>query len=163
MRMLVALTCLTVGLLSGCGSPSASGTADGTTRSDILEFSGTTTSGEEFDGTTLAGRPAVLWFWAPWCPTCKRQVRGVTSLAGEYGDRVGFVGVGSLDDESAIDEFAATAPGLTHLTDPDGAVWRHFEITEQSVYVVLDEDGGIVADGYLDDADLADVVAELAG
>ena len=31
-----------------------------------LDFSGTTVSGDEFQGASLAGRPTLLWFWAPW-------------------------------------------------------------------------------------------------
>ena len=41
-------------------------------------------------------------------------------------------------------------------------MWRHFEIVEQSVFVVLDAEGKVVADGYLSDDELADAVAGLA-
>ena len=34
-------------------------------RPDVLQFTATLADGGEFDGTSLAGRPAVLWFWAP--------------------------------------------------------------------------------------------------
>ena len=87
----------------------------------------------------------------------------VSQLATEYGDSVQFVGVGGLDDAGPIEDFASDAPQLTHLTDPEGSVWRHFEITEQSVYVVLDADGSVVHDGYLSNDDLASTVEDLAG
>ena len=32
---------------------------------DRLNFTGTTLSGAPFDGSSLQGKPAVLWFWAP--------------------------------------------------------------------------------------------------
>jgi hypothetical protein len=78
---------------------------------------------------------------------------------------VSFVGVGSLDGGEAIEDFAGDVPAeeITHLTDPDGEVWRHFGITEQSTYVVLDARGERVTSGYLDDAELRDVVDELVG
>ncbi len=41
-------------------------------------------------------------------------------------------------------------------------MWRRFGVTEQSSYVVLDADGQTVASGFLDDAELADLVARLA-
>lgn len=130
----------------------------------ILDFSAATVAGDEFAGASLAGRPAVLWFWAPWCPTCRGQIEGVSDLVGEYGDEVGFVGVGSLDEASAIEDFAADVPAdLPQLLDPDGAVWRHFGVVEQSTYVVLDAEGAVVSQGYLDDAELADAVSGLAG
>ncbi len=130
----------------------------------VLDFSGVTVDGEQFEGADLAGSPVVLWFWAPWCPTCQGQVDGVAALADEYGDDVAFVGVGSLDQSGAIEDFAADVPAdFPHLTDPDGEVWRHFGIVEQSTFVVLDADGGSVAEGVLGDDELADVVADLAG
>jgi len=163
---IVRIPCLLLFLLialTGCGSQTAAGPAAGAATGDPLSFSGETIDGEAFEGASLAGRPAVLWFWAPWCPTCRGQVPAVTAAAQEYGDEVAFVGVGSLDDDEAIEGFAADAEaaGLTQLSDPDGEVWRHFGITEQSVYVVLDADGEIVSDGYLDNDELADVVAGL--
>ncbi len=129
-----------------------------------LDFAARTVDGQSFEGSSLAGKPTVLWFWAPWCPTCRAQIPGVGELAKKHGDAVNVVGVGSLDDQKAIAGFAdQVAPEVVQLADPDGAVWRHFGVTAQSTYVVLDENGEQVADGYLDDAELADLVDQLAG
>lgn len=131
----------------------------------VLDFSARTVEGEDFRGSELAGRPTVLWFWAPWCPTCRGQIDAVSAAAGQHSNKVSFVGVGSLDGGDAIGDFAADVPAkeITQLTDPDGDVWRHFGITEQSTYVVLDADGRTLARGYLDDAELLDLVGDLAG
>lgn len=131
---------------------------------EILDFSADTVAGGGFEGASLVGKPAVLWFWAPWCPTCRGQIEGVSALVDEYGDDVNFVGVGSLDEAAAIEDFAGDVPtDLPHLLDPDGDVWRHFGVVEQSTYVVLDADSDVVSEGYLDDAELADLVSGLAG
>jgi len=131
---------------------------------EILDFTADTVAGDGFEGASLTGKPAVLWFWAPWCPTCRGQIEGVSALVNEYGDEVSFVGVGSLDEAAAIEGFAADVPAdLPHLLDPDGDVWRHFGVVEQSTYVVLDADSEVVSEGYLDDAELADLVSGLAG
>lgn len=131
----------------------------------VLDFSSQTVAGDSFEGSALAGRPVVMWFWAPWCPTCRGQIDGVSAAAKQYADKVGFVGVGGLDDSDAIGDFAADVPAteITQLTDPDGEVWRHFSITEQSTYVVLDAKGRTVESGYLDDAELLDVLGDLTG
>jgi peroxiredoxin len=130
----------------------------------ILDFSAETVTGEPFEGSTLAGKPAVLWFWAPWCPTCRGQIEGVAALVDTYGAEVSFVGVGSLDGEAAIAAFADDVPAdLPHLLDPDGEVWRHFGVVEQSTFVVLDAESEVVSEGYLDDTELADLVSGLAG
>lgn len=186
MRLLAAVFALLLAaLLTGCGSdpttvadpastsattapssaaptPADAKESPAATRK-TLDFSATTVEGRQFDGASLAGKPAVLWFWAPWCPTCRGQIDGVSALADEYGDAVSFVGVGSLDQPSAIAGFADEVPAdFPHLQDPEGAVWRHFGVIEQSTYVVLDAHGTVVSEGYLSDADLGDLVAGLA-
>ncbi|MGL5810380.1 MAG: TlpA family protein disulfide reductase [Nocardioides sp.] len=144
-------------------APADTATADpsGGKVAKTLRFSGTTPDGKKFDGASLAGKPAVLWFWAPWCPTCRGQIPNVSALAEKYDGKVSVIGIGSLDEAGPIEEFATEVDALRHLSDPDGDVWRHFGITEQSVYVVLDADGTIVADGALGDDELNAEVAEL--
>ena len=129
-----------------------------------LQFQATTVSGDAFDGASVAGRPVVLWFWAPWCAVCKSQVPTVTSLVDQYGDDVAFVGVGGLDGTDAIRAFADDVPGLTHLSDPSGDLYQRFGISEQSSFVVLDAAGGeALRTGYADDDALSAVVADVAG
>lgn len=59
---------------------------------DRLDFSGTTISGATFDGASLQGKPAVLWFWTPWCPFCNAEAPSVSSVAAA-NPKVTFVGV----------------------------------------------------------------------
>lgn len=127
-----------------------------------LKFSGTTVDGAAFDGASVAGKPTVFWFWAPWCATCRAQISGVSDLASKFGDDISVVGVGALDAPEAIAEFAGTVPGdVTMLSDPDGAVWRHFKVTAQSTYVVLDASGEQQASGFIDTDTLDSTVSSL--
>jgi thiol-disulfide isomerase/thioredoxin len=129
-----------------------------------LQFRGIKVDGGEFNGATLAGKPALFWFWAPWCPVCRGQIEQVQTIARKYEGKVNVVGVGSLDDAKAISGFAADAPGITHLSDESGAVWRHFEVVQQSSFVLLDDKGAkVYAVGYGGSDDLADRVAAVAG
>lgn len=184
---LAALVCASVLVLTGCASvdddadvtgtdsPSAaSEPADAPDETavanessdvpDVLDFESETVDGESFDGADLAGRPTVFWFWAPWCPTCRAQISGVGELAATYGADVNVVGIGALDEHEAIEEFAAeVSPDVTLLADPQGAAWRHFGVTAQSTYLVLDESGTELASGYLDDAELVAIVDDLVG
>jgi thiol-disulfide isomerase/thioredoxin len=150
-------------------SPDGSGAADGAGQPDatvpaLLDFTSTTVAGEEFDGASLAGSPAVLWFWAPWCPTCRGQVPQVEELARTYGDEVSVVGIGSLDSAEAIAGFARDVEGITHLEDADGVLWQRFGVTEQSSFVVLDADGEIAFEaGYDGEDDLAAEVEAVLG
>ena len=131
---------------------------------ELLDFTATTVGGEAFDGASLAGSPTVLWFWAPWCPTCRSQIPQVQDLAQTYGDRVGVVGIGSLDSAEAIADFAGDADGVTHLEDVDGELWTRFGVAEQSSFVVLDADGEVVFEaGYGGSDDLGAEVDALLG
>ena len=131
---------------------------------ELLDFTATTVGGESFDGASLAGSPTVLWFWAPWCPTCRSQIPQVQDLAETYGDRVGVVGIGSLDSAEAIADFADDAEGVTHLEDVDGELWTRFGVAEQSSFVVLDADGEVVFEaGYGGSDDLGAEVDALLG
>jgi thiol-disulfide isomerase/thioredoxin len=129
-----------------------------------LQFTGTKVDGGDFNGVTLVGKPVLLWFWAPWCPVCRGQIDQVQRIAHKYEEKVNVVGVGSLDNTKAISGFAADAPGMTHLSDESGAVWRHFEVVQQSSFVLLDAKGAkVFSVGYGGSDDLADRVAAVAG
>lgn len=154
-------------VLSACGVSSGSDTTapSGDGEAVNLDFTSTTVAGESFEGSDLAGKPAVLWFSAPWCSICRSQAPTVNEVAVEYGGDVNVVGIGSQDSAEAIEAFAAevSSPEVVQLTDPDGELWRHLEVTTVSSYLVLDSDGDEVERGSLSNDELTDLVADLVG
>ncbi|GGO90048.1 TlpA family protein disulfide reductase [Wenjunlia tyrosinilytica] len=166
------LICAAALVLAGCGtkngggSASADGTADGsgnraagaadTSRGTgapapgnaptALRFTGTTVEGKPFDAATLAGKPTVLWFWAPWCGTCRGQAPQTAKLARQYRGKVNFLGVAGLDKAASMRDFVSSMKvgGFPHLDDEKGSVWKKFGITEQSAFVLLDSSGRTV-------------------
>ncbi len=165
-RALLGILLGAVLVLSGCGasegrSPGGPAPSAAVAKRVDLSFAAEQLDGSTFDGEQLAGKPAVLWFWAPWCPTCRAQTPEVEKVAKEYAGKVNVVGIGGLADTADIEEYARTVDGPIHLVDAKGAVWRHFGVTAQSTYVVLTEDGTVVGKGYLDNEDLADLVSKL--
>ena len=130
---------------------------------ELLQFEASTIDGASFDGASVAGKPVVIWFWAPWCAVCRSQAPEVTGLAEEYAGAVTFLGVGSLDSGDAIASFGEDVGGMTQLSDPDGKLYQRFGIAEQSSFVVLDAEGNeVLRTGYADDDELAGTVADLA-
>lgn len=154
-------------------APGTSGTsteADPTTAPadvpDALRFTGTTIDGKPFDGATLAGKPTVLWFWAPWCPKCQAQGPETAKVAQEFAGKANVVGVAGLDKQAAMKDFVASAKvgAFPNLSDEPGDIWKKFEITQQSTYVLLDKDGKTVFTGNLPAGKgLADKVGRLVG
>ncbi|GAA3794321.1 hypothetical protein GCM10022226_12090 [Sphaerisporangium flaviroseum] len=107
-----------------------------------LKFSARTLDGQDFRGESLAGRPVVFWFWAPWCPKCRSEAPAVKAAAARYGD-VAFVGVAGLDTEAAMKEFVQRTGtgGIVQLSDEKGAVWTKLGVSEQSTFVFMRPDG----------------------
>ncbi|MFG1678051.1 TlpA family protein disulfide reductase [Micromonospora sp. NPDC049282] len=129
-----------------------------------LSFGGKTLDGTAFSAAALAGRPVVLWFWAPWCATCASQAWTVAEIAPKYRDTVPIVGVAGLGEQKAMKEFVTEFDlgGTPQLDDRAGAVWRRFRVAEQSTFVVLDRDGKVVHQGFLDGESLTRQVETLA-
>src|SRR5690349_23138240 len=73
---------------------------------DRLQFTGTTLSGAPFNGASLQGRPAVLWFWTPWCPFCNQEAPSVSHVAAA-NPGVTFVGVAARSDVAAMQGFVS--------------------------------------------------------
>jgi thiol-disulfide isomerase/thioredoxin len=131
-----------------------------------LNFTGTTVDGKAFDAKTLAGKPTVLWFWAPWCPKCRAQAGETAKVAADYQGKANVIGVAGLDKNAAMKDFVSqTGTGsFPHLSDEAGEVWKRFAVTEQSRYVILDKDGKTVYEGVLPGGEgLTEKVAGLTG
>lgn len=129
-----------------------------------LEFTAKTLDGQDFSGQSLLGKPAVLWFWAPWCPVCQREAPMVGQVAAAHPG-VTFVGVAALDQLPAMRQFVDKYPvkGFTQLADTDGKVWAKFGVTHQPAYAFIGADGGVdVVKGSLAEPDLTQRVTALS-
>ncbi len=145
-------------LIFGCGSQTGAENAQ-------LDFTAQTLDGRPFSGASLSGRPAVLWFWTPWCPLCQRDAPMVARLAAAH-PKVTFVGVGAQDRPDTLRSFAARygVDGFTELADTDAAVWARFGVTRQPSYAFLHPDGRIeVATGSLPEVELSRRLQALTG
>jgi peroxiredoxin len=133
---------------------------------DTLAFSAPMVGGGRFDAATLAGKPAVLWFWAAWCPRCRAKADNVRTAQVAHAGKVNFVGVAGLGSGAdAMQRFVADhgLGAFPHLADDEGVVWRRFGVTEQEYFVLLDSAGGVVHKGPLSDDELRQRVSSLAG
>ena len=175
---------LGLALLTACspaaesgGGPAASGpSAIGRTSSaDVaatpaagaagLALEGRTLGGAPLDAGPLAGRPAVLWFWAPWCTICRVEAPEVAEVAGEYAGQVAIIGVAGRGDVPSMREFVAdTGTGsFPHLVDEEGRLWNRVKVVSQPAFVFVDRSGAIETfAGSLGGDELRAIVDDLA-
>ncbi|MGE2814572.1 protein disulfide oxidoreductase [Mycobacterium heidelbergense] len=106
-----------------------------------LQFSATTLSGAPFNGASLQGRPAVLWFWTPWCPFCNAEAPGVGQVAAA-NPGVAFVGIAAHSDVGAMQNFVSKYNlNFPNLNDADGSIWARYNVPWQPAYVFYRADG----------------------
>lgn len=164
-RRLTGLFVVAALAVAGCGSSTDADRPASPPSGALLEFTATTVDGKPFDGRTLAGKPAVLWFWAPWCPVCLQQAPGVRKAVEQYGAQVSIIGVASLDKAASMPEFVTLAKveSMPHLADERGEVWKRFGITAQSIFVLIDAKGTVTLRSRLSSEEIPDRVQTLLG
>ncbi|GIJ21153.1 redoxin domain-containing protein [Micromonospora lutea] len=148
------------------GAPSAASPSTGPTGPvpDTLRFTGTTLDGAAFDAASLAGRPAVLWFWAPWCASCASQAWTIAEIEPGFRATVPIIGVAGLGERKAMTDFVTEFElgPMPQIEDRAGTLWRRFGVVEQSTFVIIDRDGRVIHQGWLDGEDLTRRVTALA-
>jgi thiol-disulfide isomerase/thioredoxin len=106
-----------------------------------LNVTATTLSGAPFDGASLQGKPAVLWFWTPWCPFCNAEAPAVSRVAAA-NPGVTFVGVAARSDLAAMRGFVERYNlNFTNLNDANGSIWALFGVPWQPAWVFVRPDG----------------------
>ena len=106
-------------------------------------FATKTVNGATFQGHALAGKPSVLWFWAPWCAICRGEAPDLVALAKSFKGRVNILGVAGLGSVKDMKGFVSDTrtSGFTHVADTSGAVWSHFGIVSQPSFVFVTKSG----------------------
>jgi thiol-disulfide isomerase/thioredoxin len=110
-----------------------------------FSFTAATVDGGTLDGESLKHRDVVLWFWAPWCPTCMVEGKDhVAAAIAQMPADVEFIGIaGRSDDRAAMEEFLEwTGTGnATHVMDIDGSIWEGFGVVLQPAFYFVNDDG----------------------
>ncbi|HYL21120.1 MAG TPA: TlpA disulfide reductase family protein [Gemmatimonadales bacterium] len=110
--------------------------------------------------------PALVEFWATWCPLCRALEPRLKAAHAQYGTRVKFVAVAVAVNETpaSIRRHLARHPlPFPLLWDSGGAATRAFQAPSTSYIVVLDGRGAVVYTGVGADQDLAAPLARAAG
>lgn len=101
-------------------------------------------SEERVSNTTLAGKPTMLVFWAPWCGVCKADSPAVSRVRSIVGERANVVSIAS-DYESLreVNGYVA-AVGVDYPVLLGGKkTARDFQVRAFPTVFFLDSDGNI--------------------
>lgn len=128
-------------LVLRCGTTQLSAQAPSGTRAPIVEVT-------DLDGALVklpvAGRPALIEFWATWCEVCEQLFPRVIAAKKIYGDRVDFYGVNVTVNESKsrVKRWVAEhAPPFRVLYDERGTAVRAYGAPATSYVVIVDAQG----------------------
>jgi thiol-disulfide isomerase/thioredoxin len=107
--------------------------------------------GKPLELSTVVGKgPALIEFWAAWCPNCKELEPALAAAKKKYGGQVQFVTVAVNINESIerVRKHVAAhdTPG-TVVYDADGNAASAYDAPATSYVVVIDRNGRVVYTG----------------
>jgi thiol-disulfide isomerase/thioredoxin len=140
---LAAAAALTLAACGSSGDDAGSGTSESASAGSSPTFTAAKLGGGELDSASFEGKDTVLWFWAPWCTTCRGEAPNVTAAAAALGDDVQVIGVAGRGEVPDMEDFVSDTDtgSLTHVVDDRGDIWSSYEVAAQPAFAFIDDDG----------------------
>jgi|SaaInl8_200m_RNA_FD_contig_123_22468_length_5730_multi_12_in_0_out_0_7 thioredoxin 1 len=89
----------------------------------------------EYEGT----KPAIVDFWAEWCPPCKVMGPIFAEAAKVYGDRIDFYKVDVDKESKTSQEFAIRGVPAFYFVNPNKFVTIHVgTMTQEELYEIIE-------------------------
>lgn len=97
----------------------------------------------------LKGKPAIVEFWATWCPPCRKSIPHLNEINAKYKGK-GLAIIGITDEKKeTVDGFRKTLPmDYTVAIDDGGKLSEKFGITGIPQAFIVDKNGKIVWQGH---------------
>ncbi len=108
------------------------------------DFTLETLDGESFTLSDLRGRPAVVNFWATWCPPCRAEIPHFQQASRAYNGQVAIIGVDDGEPRDRVAPFARDM-GMTYPVPLDSLseVSRRYRVSSLPTTFFIDADGVI--------------------
>jgi thiol-disulfide isomerase/thioredoxin len=117
-------------------------------REPAPRFRAKTLTGENFTNDSVKGKVVLLYFWATWCPYCRRELpAGVERISRERKAQPFAVLAVNIEEPRDLVASWVKGAGLTMpvLLDYDGAVARDYRVTATPTIYLIGRDGRLVA------------------
>lgn len=97
----------------------------------------------------LKGKPAIVEFWATWCPPCRASIPHLNEINKKFKDK-GLVIVGVTDeDQATVTNFQKKMPMDYNVAmDKDGKLSKEFGVSGIPHAFIVDKAGKIVWEGH---------------
>lgn len=96
----------------------------------------------------LKGKPALLDFWASWCPPCRKEAPRVQEFYEKHKNKVAVIGINVNESEKAVTNFMKKM-GLTYpMAIDSGQVARDYGVVGIPTVVLIGKDGKILYFGH---------------
>lgn len=111
-------------------------------------LAGTTVAGAEVDLEVLRGEPALVYFWATWCPVCRAQQGAVAAVAEDHP--VVTVAMQSGGPAAVRAHLAEQGVSYPAIADPEGRLAARYGVAGVPMAFVLGPEGEVrfVTRGY---------------
>ena len=111
------------------------------------QFKAQRPDGTLWASSSLAGRPAIVHFWATWCPPCKTEIRDFLDMARSIKGRVQFVAISQdkkWDEVFAMVPRAEWPPEVILVLDPKSEIGEQFGTFQLPETYALGADGSVL-------------------
>lgn len=135
-----------------------------TVGSPAPDFQLETLAGQSVSLGELAGKPAIINFWATWCPPCKEEMPALEAAYQQHGDKVSFLAVSVQEDKRTVSRFTQQyGLSLPVLLDSDGVAMNLYGVRGLPTTLFVNAEGIVVAQhmGGLTEDSLAEYLEQL--
>ena len=107
----------------------------------LLKLDGSTISLSEFKGK----KPLILYFFATWCPNCRRDMPKLSSYYEKYKDQVEVIGINLQENNKTVENFITSRHiSFPIALDPFSKVNRIYGIRYTNTHILINKEGEIV-------------------
>lgn len=94
------------------------------------------------------GKPAIVEFWATWCPPCRASIPHLNALNKKFKDK-GLVVIGISDEtKDVVEKFQKTLPMEYHVAIGGSAIEKKVGINGIPHAFLVGKDGKVVWEGH---------------